>query len=74
MPGGPWSPSTLGWCLESTGIKAVTSAMTIILVVVWIYVSYMTTKALVQKTLLWPGMDEDMEDIEGHPQNGQKER
>ncbi|KAF1838180.1 hypothetical protein BDW02DRAFT_489559 [Decorospora gaudefroyi] len=52
--------------LESPAIKAVCSAATIVLVALWIWVAVLNVKALLQKKVLWPGMDEDMEDIEGH--------
>lgn len=52
--------------LDSNGIKGVCSAMTIILVVMWIFVAFMNVRALWRGEVLWPGMDEDMEDVEGH--------
>lgn len=59
----------IGDVLDSNGIRAVTSAMTIMLVAVWIFVAIMNVKAVYQRKVLWPGMDEDMEDIEGHRQD-----
>ena len=56
----------IGNVLGSNGIKGVTSAMTILLVIMWIYVAVMNIRAVWKKQVLWPGMDEDMEDIEGH--------
>lgn len=56
----------IGDVLDSAGIKAVTSAMTIVLVAVWFYVAVMTVRAVLIKQVLWPGRDEDEEDIEGH--------
>lgn len=52
--------------LDSPGIKGVCSAMTTILVMLWIWVAMLNVKGVLQKKVLWPGMDEDMEDIEGH--------
>ncbi|KAL6705716.1 hypothetical protein ACN47E_006505 [Coniothyrium glycines] len=54
--------------LESPGIKGVCSGATIILVILWLYVAVLTVKGLLEKEVLWPGKDEDMEDIEGHQQ------
>lgn len=51
--------------LNSDGIKGVCSAMTIILVGMWIFVALMHIRAVLRREVLWPGMDEDMEDIEG---------
>ncbi|KAH9861682.1 hypothetical protein J1614_011435 [Plenodomus biglobosus] len=59
--------------LESPGMKAVCSGATIILVVLWIWVTALNVKGLVQRKVLWPGMDEDMEDIEGHSQKSDDE-
>lgn len=52
--------------LDSPGIKAVCSAMSIILVVLWIFVAVMHVRGLLRHEVLWPGMDEDMEDVQGH--------
>lgn len=52
--------------LDSDGIKGVCSAMTIILVAMWIFVALLNMRAVWRGDVLWPGMDEDMEDIEGH--------
>ncbi|KAF2648806.1 C4-dicarboxylate transporter/malic acid transport protein-like protein [Lophiostoma macrostomum CBS 122681] len=54
--------------LASPAIKAVTSAMTAILVILWLVVTFMHIKAVLKGEVLWPGMDEDLEDAEGHPQ------
>jgi tellurite resistance protein TehA-like permease len=54
--------------LASPAIKAVTSAMTVILVVVWLVVAFLHIKAVLRGEVLWPGLDEDLEDMEGHPQ------
>ncbi|KAJ4374879.1 hypothetical protein N0V83_001957 [Neocucurbitaria cava] len=55
--------------LDSDGIKGVCSGATIILVILWFWVAVMNVIALRKKQVLWPGMDEDMEDIEGHSQD-----
>jgi C4-dicarboxylate transporter/malic acid transport protein len=54
--------------LKSPGIKGVCSGATIILVILWLWVAVLNVKGLLQKEVLWPGKDEDMEDIEGHEQ------
>ena len=56
----------IGNALDSGGIKAVTSAMTIVLVIAWLAVAVAHIRAVVKCQVLWPGCDEDMEDIEGH--------
>jgi len=55
--------------LGSNGIKGVCSALTIILVILWIFVALMNVRAVWRGDILWQGMDEDMEDIEGHGHN-----
>lgn len=55
----------IGNVLNSTGIKAVTSGMTILLVLTWLLVAAATIRGLIKKQILWPGKDEDEEDIEG---------
>ncbi|KAK3065012.1 hypothetical protein LTS18_013662 [Coniosporium uncinatum] len=57
--------------LDSDGTKGVCSAMTVALVIAWIGVAVMNVRAVWRGDVLWPGMDEDMEDMEGH---GQKTR
>lgn len=52
--------------LDSDGMKAVCSALTVMLVIAWILVAVMNVRAVLRGDVLWPGMDEDMEDIEGH--------
>lgn len=63
----------IGTVLNSTGIKAVSSAMTILLVIGWLIIVPLTVKAVWTGQVMWPGMDEDEEDIEGHPQKDEKE-
>jgi C4-dicarboxylate transporter/malic acid transport protein len=59
--------------LGSDGMKGVCSGATIILVVLWFFVVIMNVRGLVKKQVLWPGMDEDMEDAMGHGQNPEEE-
>ncbi|CAI6303458.1 unnamed protein product [Periconia digitata] len=56
----------IGNVLDSEGIKAVCSAMTVVLFVLWFFVAGMNVRAVVRNEILWPGKDEDMEDVEGH--------
>lgn len=51
--------------LESPVIKGVCSGATIVLVVLWIFVALANVRGLWKRQVLWPGMDEDMEDVEG---------
>lgn len=55
--------------LDSTAIKAVVSAATVVLVIVWVIVAVLNVLAVWRGQVLWPGKDEDMEDLEGH-ENG----
>ena len=64
----------IGNVLGSTGIKAVTSGMTILLVIAWILVALGTVKAVIKKQILWPGKDEDEEDVEGHPEDEDEQK
>lgn len=64
----------IGNALDSAGIKAVCSAMSILLVAMWLFVATMNIRALWLGQVLWPGMDEDEEDIEGHPHAEKHER
>ena len=56
----------IGNVLESEGIKAVCSAMSVNLCALWIFVAVMNVRALSKGDVLWPGKDEDLEDAEGH--------
>jgi tellurite resistance protein TehA-like permease len=58
----------IGRALDSAGIKAVTSAMSMVLVALWFLTAVMNIWALYKKQVLWPGMDEDMEDVGGQPE------
>jgi C4-dicarboxylate transporter/malic acid transport protein len=52
--------------LESSGIKGVCSGATIILVILWFFVAILNVRAVLRAQILWPGRDEDMEDVSGH--------
>ncbi|OJD34671.1 malic acid transporter [Diplodia corticola] len=54
----------LGTELDSDGIKAVTSAMTILVGVAWLGVAAASIRAVCTKEVLWPGADEDAEEVE----------
>ncbi|KAK3062311.1 hypothetical protein LTS18_004378, partial [Coniosporium uncinatum] len=58
----------IGNVLDSDGIKGVCSGMTVALCIVWICVALLNIRAVWRGDVLWPGMDEDMEDLEGHGQ------
>ncbi|KAF2107306.1 voltage-dependent anion channel [Lophiotrema nucula] len=52
--------------LDSNGMKGVCFALMIVLVTLWMFVALMTVRAVWRGDILWPGKDEDAEDIEGH--------
>lgn len=52
--------------LDSDGVRAVCSAATIVLCIAWLIIAVMHVRALIRKELLYPGLDEDEEDVEGH--------
>jgi len=49
----------IGEAVMSEGILWVGSAMTIILVALWLFVGFMHARAVWNKDILWPGKDED---------------
>jgi C4-dicarboxylate transporter/malic acid transport protein len=49
--------------LDSEGIKWVGSIMTILLVAVWLCNLAMQVRAIYNKTMLWPGKDEDRDEL-----------
>lgn len=49
----------IGNVLNSTGVKAVTSGMTILLVVAWLFTAGSHIAAVCRKQILWEGKDED---------------
>jgi C4-dicarboxylate transporter/malic acid transport protein len=57
----------VGKTVGSSAIGWVCSAATILLVLAWLLVAGWNIKALYYGEVLFPGEDEDMEDIEGHP-------
>ena len=57
---------SIGNVLASNAIKAVGSAMTILLCIIWLWVAALNVRAVWRGKILWPHMDEDMEYMEGH--------
>ena len=49
----------IGNVLNSTGIKAVTSGMTVLLVLAWLFTAVSHVTAVFRKQILWEGKDED---------------
>ncbi|TVY80274.1 putative malic acid transport protein [Lachnellula suecica] len=49
----------IGQALESSGILWLSSVMTVLLVVVWLFVGLAHIRAVWKKQILWPGKDED---------------
>ena len=49
----------IGNALQSHGIKVLASVMTVLLVVAWLAVAGSCIKALWERKILWPGMDDD---------------
>jgi len=63
----------IGNTLDSTAVKAVSSAMTVLLVATWLLVAVAHINGIMTKQILWPGKDEDEEDTEGRDQTEMKE-
>lgn len=55
----------IGRALNSTAIKAVASAGTIILVILWLMIVFFNIKGVLTKQVLWPGKDEDAKNLQG---------
>lgn len=64
----------LGNVLGSRAIQDVCSAATIVLVIAWLFVAGMTIRGVLKKQVLYPGMDEDEEDVEGHYNRADEEK
>jgi tellurite resistance protein TehA-like permease len=56
----------IGNAIGSKAIGKVCSVATVLLVIVWFGVAIGNIWAVYNRKILWPGMDEDMEDVEGH--------
>ncbi|KAK6209276.1 hypothetical protein LQW54_006380 [Pestalotiopsis sp. IQ-011] len=55
----------IGNAIDSPGIKWLCSGVSAVLVAVWLAVAVMNVRAVWKRQVLWPGADEDMEDLEG---------
>lgn len=49
----------IGNALDSDGIKAVTSAMTVLLIIAWLFVAASYINAILERQIFWEGKDED---------------
>ena len=54
--------------LKLNGVQMICSGATVMLTLVWVFLVFMNLRALAQKEVLWPGKDEDMENIDGIPE------
>ena len=55
--------------LELKSVQMVCTGATVVLTLLWVFCAIMHIRALVRKEVLWPGQDEDMEDINGNPED-----
>lgn len=55
--------------LDLYSVKMVCSGATIVLTLLWVFVAIMNIRALARQEVLWPGQDEDMEDVDGDPEH-----
>lgn len=55
---------TIGGALSSPAIEWVFTVFTVILVGAWIFVAVAHVRAVIKKQILWPGMDENYEEID----------
>ncbi|KAJ4992837.1 c4-dicarboxylate transporter malic acid transport [Stagonosporopsis vannaccii] len=53
--------------LELSSVQVVCTIATGFLTLVWVFCAVMHVRALLRKEILWPGQDEDMENIDGNP-------
>lgn len=53
--------------LELDSVKMVCTGGTAVLFLLWVFCAIMHVRALARKEVMWPGQDEDMEDIDGNP-------
>lgn len=56
----------IGNVMGSDGIKGVTSGMTILLVIMWLFTAVMNIRAVWKRQILWPGMDLGIDDNIGN--------
>ncbi|KAJ8108556.1 hypothetical protein OPT61_g8094 [Boeremia exigua] len=55
--------------LELSSVQGVCTAATGVLILLWVFCAVMHTRALKRREILWPGQDEDMEDVNGDPED-----
>lgn len=55
--------------LELSSVQMICTGATDLLTLLWVFCAIMHVRALARKEVLWPGQDEDMEDIEGNPED-----
>ncbi|KAF3042603.1 hypothetical protein E8E11_007016 [Didymella keratinophila] len=59
----------LGEALDLPSVQKICAAATAVLTLLWIFCAVMHVRALRRKEVLWPGQDEDMEDLDGNPED-----
>lgn len=59
--------------LKFESVQMVCSGATIVLTLAWVFLAIMNVRALARKEVLWPGQDEDMEDMAIESENGDSE-
>jgi tellurite resistance protein TehA-like permease len=59
--------------LDLNSVQVICSGATIFMAVLWFFVAYMNVRGVLRRELLWPGKDEDMEDMEGEPEEEQED-
>lgn len=59
----------LAEALNLSSVQMISTGATGILTLLWVFCAVMHVRALARKEVLWPGMDEDMEDINGEPED-----
>lgn len=64
----------IGEVLELESVQIICSGATAILTLLWVFCAVMNVRALVNKEVLWPGQDEDMENIDGISEDMDGER
>lgn len=59
--------------LNSDELRGVSSAATVLLCLAWVVIAVMHCRALWKNEVLYPGKDEDEEDVEGHMSRADEE-
>ncbi|XPS68941.1 hypothetical protein M3J09_001221 [Ascochyta lentis] len=55
--------------LKLSSVQMICSAATLVLAFAWVFLAIMNIRALARKEVLWPGQDEDMEELDGSPED-----